>query len=179
MGNIAILIIQAGMATLLYGLVYVWYLRSRLFDQPLLVALQPLLFVQAFRWTGLTLIAEGQVDPSLPTDRLAAAAYGDLTAAVIALCALLLARREHRLSVPVVWALTVVGLGDFVNVRIIAVETDMLSKDLGPMWVILGWYVPAVTVSHLAIIDQLTRSRRSAVHDVGPVGSVGGPSSRA
>lgn len=161
MGNIAILIIQVGMATLLYGLIYLWYLRPRLIDRPLLVALQPLLFVQAFRWTGLTLIAEGQVDPSLPSDRLAAASYGDLTAAVIAIAALLLARGQHRLTVPVAWVLTVVGLADFVNVGIIAVETDMLSRDLGAMWVILGWYVSAVTVSHVAIIDQLVSSRRS------------------
>jgi hypothetical protein len=39
MSNIAILIIQAGMATLLYGLIYVWYLRPRLIDRPLLIAL--------------------------------------------------------------------------------------------------------------------------------------------
>jgi hypothetical protein len=67
---------------------------------------------------------------------------------------LLLARQEHRLTVPVVWLLTAVGLGDFVNVGIIAVETGMLSSDLGAMWVVLGWYVPAVTVSHGAIVDS-------------------------
>lgn len=161
MGNLPILAVQVGMATLLYGLLYLWYLRPRLLDRPLLVALQPLLFVQAFRWTGLTLIAEGQVDPALPADRLAAMSYGDLTAAVIALAALLLARRDHPWTVPVVWILTVVGLGDFVNVGIIALETGLLNADLGAMWVILGWYVPAVTVSHLAIIDLLLRSRSS------------------
>ncbi len=64
---------------------------------------------------------------------------------------------------PVAWLLTIVGLGDFANVGLIAVETGLLTQDLGAMWVILGWYVPAVTVAHFAIINLLLKARRDAV----------------
>jgi hypothetical protein len=30
------------------------------------------------------------------------------------------------------------------------------------MWVALGWYVPAVLIAHVAIIDQLLRGRLEA-----------------
>lgn len=162
MENIPILLIQVNMATLAYALIYVWYLRPRLAQQPLLVAVQPLLFVQVFRFTGLTLIAEGQVDPSLPLDQLAQMSYGDLASAVVALVALLLARSGSSATVPVLWLLTVVGLGDFANVGRIALETGLLQFDLGAMWMALHWYVPAVLVSHLAIIDRLLATRRRA-----------------
>lgn len=162
MGNVPILLVQVGMATIAYALLYVWYVRPRLARLPLLVALQPLLFVQVFRFTGLTLIAEGQVDPSLPTDVLAQASYGDLASAVIALVALLLARRGSSVAVPMMWLLTAVGLLDFANVGRIALETNMLEFDLGAMWMALHWYVPAVLIAHVAIIDQLLRVRGQA-----------------
>lgn len=162
MTNIPILLVQVSMATIAYALLYVWYVRPRLSQQPLLVAVQPLLFVQVFRFTGLTLIAEGQVDPSLPADLLAQASYGDLASAVLALVALLLARRGSSVTVPLLWALTAVGLLDFANVGRIALETNLIEFDLGAMWVALSWYVPAVLVSHVAIIDQLLATRTDA-----------------
>lgn len=160
MTNIPILLIQVSLAALVYALIYLWYVRPRLATRRLLVAVQPLLFVQAFRFTGLTLIAEGQVDPSLPLGPLTQMSYGDLASSIIAIVALLLARRGSTAAVPVMWALTVVGLGDFANVGRVALETNLLQFDLGAMWLALHWYVPAVTVAHLAIIDQLRTNRR-------------------
>ena len=162
MTNVSILLVQVSMATIAYALIYVWYVRPRLVRLPLLLALQPLLFVQVFRFTGLTLIAEGQVDPSLPTDVLAQASYGDLASAVIALGALLLARRGSSATVALAWVLTAVGLLDFANVGRIALETRMLEFDLGAMWMALHWYVPAVLIAHIGIIDQLLATRRDA-----------------
>ncbi|MBY5162281.1 hypothetical protein [Salsipaludibacter albus] len=161
MGNIPILLIQVSMATLAYALLYAWYVRPRLARLPLLLAVQPLLFVQMFRFTGLTLIAEGQVDPSLPTDLLAQASSGDLASALLALVALLLARAGSSATVPLLWVLTAVGLLDFANVGRIALETNLLEFDLGAMWLALSWYVPAVLIAHVAIIDQLLASRAS------------------
>lgn len=159
MTNIPILLTQVGMATVAYSLVYLWYVRPRLAPRPLLVAVQPLLFIQVFRFTGLTLIAEGQVDPALPIDKLAQASYGDLASAVIALLALLLARRGSSVTVPLLWVLTAVGLLDFANVGRIALDARLLEFDLGAMWLAFSWYVPAVLIAHIAIIDQLTTSR--------------------
>lgn len=162
MSNIPILVIQVSMATVAFGLIYLWFVRPKLAALPLSLAIQPLVFVQAFRFTGLTLLAEGQVDPALPVDRLAEMAYGDLASAAIAVVALLLARRKSSVLVPVLWLLTVVGLGDFANVGRIALETGLLEHDLGAMWLALIWYVPAVTIAHFALIDQLIAKRSTA-----------------
>ena len=57
--NYLILAVQVTVATVVYALIYRWYIAPRLAGLPLLVALQPLLLVQAFRFTGLTLAVDG------------------------------------------------------------------------------------------------------------------------
>ncbi len=155
--NYVILVAQVTMATLVYSLIYLWYVAPRLSVQPLLVALQPLLLVQAFRFTGLTLAVGGQVDPEVPSDVLLQAGLGDMATALLALAALVLARRGSGAAVAVTWVVTVVGLLDFANVGRIVAQTDLLSYDVGAMWLALIWYVPVVLISHLAIISILVR----------------------
>lgn len=155
--NYLILFAQVTVATVVYAVIYLWYVAPRLTKLPLLVALQPLLLVQAFRFTGLTLAADGQVDPAVPSDLLLQAGLGDMVTALLALVALVLARRGSSAAVPAAWIVTVVGLLDFVNVGRIVAQTDLISYDIGGMWLALIWYVPLVLISHLAIIGVLLR----------------------
>ena len=158
--NYLILFVQVTFATVVYALLYLWYVAPRLADRPLLAALQPLLWVQAFRFTGLTLVASGQVDQAVDRSDLLQAGLGDMVAGLLALAALLVIRLGSGPAVPLVWALTVWGLADFVNVGLIVARTDLISYDIGAMWLALIWYVPLVLISHLAIIALLLRERR-------------------
>ncbi|WP_380169616.1 hypothetical protein [Jannaschia sp. R86511] len=155
--NYVILFAQVTVATVVYALIYLWYVAPRLSGLPLTAALQPLLLVQAFRFTGLTLAAEGQVDPAVPRDLLLQAGLGDMATGLLAIVALVLARRGSSATVAVTWLVTVVGLLDFVNVGRIVAQTDLISYDIGGMWLALIWYVPLVLISHLAIIGVLLR----------------------
>ena len=155
--NYVILVAQVTVATTVYAVIYLWYVAPRLSVRPLAVALQPLLLVQAFRFTGLTLAVDGQVDPAVPSDVLLQAGLGDMATALLALAALVMARRGSDAAVTVTWVVTVVGLLDFVNVGRIVTQTDLLSYDVGAMWLALIWYVPLVLISHLAIISVLVR----------------------
>lgn len=157
--NYLILAAQVTFATVVYALIYRWYIAPRLASQPLLVALQPLLFVQAFRFTGLTLAAAGQVDPAVPSDVLLQAGLGDMLTALLALLALVLARRGAAATVPVAWVVTVVGLLDFVNVARIVAQSNLISYDIGAMWLALIWYVPLVLISLLAMLGLLIHRR--------------------
>ena len=95
------------------------------------MALEPLLFVHAFRFTGLTLAVDGQVDSAVSSDLLLQAGLGDLLTALLALLALVLAHKGAAATVPVAWAVTVVGLLDFVNVARIVAQTNLISYDIG------------------------------------------------
>jgi len=153
--NYLILAVQVTFATVVYALIYRWYVAPRLAGLPLLVALQPLLLVQAFRFTGLTLAVAGQVDPAVSSDLLLQAGLGDMLTALLALLALVLARKGAAATVPVAWVVAVVGLLDFVNVARIVAETNLISYDIGAMWLALIWYVPLVLISLLAMLGLL------------------------
>ena len=114
--NYVTLFAQVTVATTVDALIHLWYEAPRLSRLPLATALQPLLLVQAFRFTGLTLAADGQVDPAVPTDLLLQAGLGDMVTGLLALLALVLARRGSGATVAVTWLVTVVGLIDFGNV---------------------------------------------------------------
>ena len=75
--------------------------------------------------------------------------------AVLALVALVLARKGAAAAVPVAWVVVVVGLLDFVNVARIVAETNLISYDIGAMWLALIWYVPLVLISLLAMLGLL------------------------
>ncbi len=113
--NYVILVAHVTMATSVSALIYLWYVAPRLSVPPLLVALQPWLLVQAFRFTGLTLAVDGQVDPEVPSDVLLQAGLGDMATALLAVAALVLARRGSGAAVAVTWVVTVVGLLDFAS----------------------------------------------------------------
>ena len=68
---------------------YIWpelRLRSRA------DALRPLLILHSFRFIGLSFLIPGVVSPDLPSAFAHPAAYGDITAAILALVSLLLLR---------------------------------------------------------------------------------------
>ncbi len=157
--NYLILAVQVTVATVVYALIYRWYIAPRLAGLPLLAALQPLLLVQAFRFTGLTLAVAGQVDPAVSSDLLLQAGLGDMLTALLALLALVLARKGAAATVPVAWVVAVVGLLDFVNVARIVAETNLISYDIDAMWLALIWYVPLVLISLLAMVGLLLGRR--------------------
>src|SRR5262245_17074818 len=75
---------------------YIWpELRFRQRDE----ALRPLLILHSFRFIGLAFLVPGVVSPDLPAAFAQAAAFGDLTAAILALLSLLLLPRTAGVAV--------------------------------------------------------------------------------
>lgn len=59
--------IQFSLSLLAYSLAAVWYVVPRLDRLPVVVALQPLLWVHVFRIAGGTILAPGSVGPGFRT----------------------------------------------------------------------------------------------------------------
>jgi hypothetical protein len=149
--------IQFSLSLLAYSLAAVWYVVPRLSKLPLLVALQPLLWVHVFRIVGGTILAPGSVGPGVPDDFQKMIGYGDLLTAVAALVALIAIRMHLRVSIALVWLVIVVGTVDTVNAIIQSMRYDVFTHALGVNWVIVTLYVPALLVSSVLIVLQLLR----------------------
>lgn len=84
----ALFSIQFSLSLVAYALIAAWYVVPRLSGQPREAALQPLLWVHAFRAAGGAVLAPGAVAAAVPIAFQRMVGYGDLITAAVALFAL-------------------------------------------------------------------------------------------
>ena len=140
---------------------YVWP-RLRAMDR--VEAHRGIATFNSFRFFGLAFLLPGFVGPHLPAGWAAAAAYGDLATALLAILALL-AARVRSLFWPLVWAFNLVGLADLVmdTVHASRIGLPSMAGQLGAGYAIPMLYVPALFWMHLLALWLLLRPARESV----------------
>lgn len=141
------------------GTVAKWYVWPWLAGMSRDSALVPLLFVHVPRYVGMTLLVAGMVDPTLPKEFLASAAYGDLLEAALALVSILALRGRWRIAVPLVWVANTWGFVDLLNGVRGVVQWNVPKFNLATLWYVYTFYAPLVVVSHLMIFWILIKRR--------------------
>ncbi|MEA5582701.1 hypothetical protein VB620_15285 [Nodularia harveyana UHCC-0300] len=163
MNNWIILGGQSTIGLVLYTLIFFWYVQPSLSKLPFETAVLPMLLLHVFRFAGFTLLAVGQVDPSLPQEALSAIAYGDLLAAISALIAALALRGQSSLAVPLIWLFTLIGFADIINVGRIAISLDLFNKYIGVMWFVAILFFPILLIAHIYIVYRLINKGNEAL----------------
>jgi hypothetical protein len=152
--------ISYAMAFLVFGLIAKWYLWPAIKDRPPKIALTPLLLYACLRVNGLMFLMPGLVSRDLPRAFAVPTAYGDLTAAVLALLAILCVRTENAIAMPVVWFFNIVGLLDLIYANISTFKDHVDPTYLGVAYYLAAVNVPAMVVVHVLILVYLLRSLR-------------------
>ena len=126
--------------------------------------------LHSFRFFGLVFILPGIVGPNLPASFATSAAYGDFATGILALLALLTARKR-----PLFWlfaaAFNLVGIVDILIAYYHAIRAGLpaLAGQLGAAYVIPIIYVPFLMITHIVAFYLLTRPHPKAaqvlVHD--------------
>jgi hypothetical protein len=142
-----------------FSLIGRWYLWPAIKDREPKTALTPLLLYACLRVNGLMFLMPGLVSPELPRAFAVPTAYGDLTAAVLALAALWPLRTESALAVPMVWLFNIVGLLDLIYANISTFKDHVDPTYLGVSYYLAAINVPAMVVVHVLIFVYLLRSR--------------------
>jgi hypothetical protein len=133
------------------------YLWPALHDRSRTDALRPLLYLHCFRFIGLSFLVPGVVSPDLPGALARPAAYGDLTAALLALLAL--AGLQSRLGAVLVWAFNLWGSVDLLNAYYQGVIGVRLEPgQLGAAYFIPTVVVPLLLITHGLVFRLLLRS---------------------
>jgi hypothetical protein len=158
--------IQFTLSLAAYALIALWYVTPALSKLPRESALQPLLWVHAFRVIGGSILAPGAVGAGVPLAFQRMIGYGDLATAFVALLALLALRYRLSGAITLAWLLLIVGMSDTVNAIIQSIHYDVFAHALGVNWIIVTGYVPALLVSSLLILVQLRRPAAGAVRQV-------------
>lgn len=159
MDNFMILNLQSTLSLIVFALLARWYLVPRLSKLNLADALIPLLFIHAFRYTPMTLLVDGQVSSEVPAEVANAVAYGDLTAAILAILAILFLKFKLTGAVIVAWIFNIVGVLDLINALRVGVGAKLYEYALGFNWYILNYYVPLLIVTHVIMIYWLVKKK--------------------
>lgn len=132
---------------------FVFWLAARIYLMPKLaelapsVVLTPILLLHALRHLGLMFLAPGATYPGIAPEFTYPAAFGDLTAAVLALLALFALRSNASFSRALVWIFSIEGTLDLFAAIALATIHDAPAH-MGPAYWIPAFWVPALLVTH-------------------------------
>lgn len=152
-----IFLLQFSMSLLVYALLIIWVGRPWLRRLSTTDALFWLTVPHAFRHIGLVFEVPGIVSPDLPTGFSGAAAYGDLTAAGLAIATLFALKQDWAVKVPLAWALTIVGM---VDLGYALSHTEIIPL-LQAAWYIPTFIVPLLLVTHVMTAVTLVNRTRT------------------
>jgi hypothetical protein len=153
---------QAGaqfISVLVYALVAKWYVAPWLGTLKRADAIIALLWVHVFRYVALMTFSAQRDGFPISNEGLFDIVIGDVAGAAIALVAIIALRNRIRLGLALAWLLAVETIFDTVtNIRG-GVREHLMGAASGTTWLILVFYVPAVVVSVILLIWQLSTRR--------------------
>ena len=144
------------LSTLAFMLIAQWYVIPTLTGMTREKALQPLLLLHSFRHIGLMFLAIGAVKYELPTAFSVPAAFGDLTASLLAFLALVFLRLDWKPAILLVWVFNIEGTLDLFNAVFQGITYDAWDGMGATFW-IPSIIVPALLVTHYIVFLLLLR----------------------
>jgi hypothetical protein len=156
-GNHIHFFVSSAVAFLVFSLIGKWYIWPKIKDRPPESALPPFLLYACLRVNGLMFLMPGLVSPALPRAFAAPTAYGDLTAAVLALLALACLRYENAAAVPMLWLFNIVGILDLIYANVSTFKDHVDPVYLGVSYYLAVLNVPAMVVVHILIFAYLLK----------------------
>ena len=146
-----------------WGIVTARYIWPELRLRPRVEALRPLLILHSFRFIGLAFLVPGVVSPDLPSAFAHSAAYGDISAAMLALLALISLPRAA--GVVIAWIFNLWGFADLLNAFYQANHAGLLAGQLGATYFIPTVIVPLLLITHGLAFRILLRREHESVTD--------------
>ena len=153
MGTLEIFGLQFLFSVVVIGTLAHWELAPRLARLSQTDALFWLAVPHAFRHIGMVFLVPGVVDQPLPDYFAIPAAYGDLTAGILAFLAMFALRSRWAIALPAVWLFNVVGTVDLFN----ALRHAGVVPNFGAAWYIPTFLVPLLLVTHYMIFARLLK----------------------
>ena len=152
-------VVAAAFGLLVWGLITRRYLWPNVSSKPLAQACEPILYLHAFRYLGLSFIAQSVVASDLPPLWAQGAALGDVTAAILALLAL--ATLKTSWNKVFLWVFNVVGFLDLLRASALGPVYDVPAH-LGATFFIPVFFVPLLIWTHVMLFVLLMRKPQQA-----------------
>lgn len=161
MDNFTIINLQALIGTIAIILGFRYWIHPRISKLPINEALLPLVFLNTFRYLGLSFMAKEQFYDGFPQDFLTTVGLLDFTTAILAIISFVALKNKWRFAILLVWIFNVVGFGDLITAFPQFFGLKLYDQDLGFIWLIFITYGLAAFLSHIYIFIRLFKNLKT------------------
>ena len=160
MDNFTIINLQALTGTIAIILGFKYWIQPRISKLSLNEALLPFVFLNIFRYLGLTFMAKEQFYGGFPSDFLTTVGLLDLTTSILAIISVVALKNKWSFAIPLVWIFNIVGFGDLITAFPQFFGLELYNQNLGFIWLMFVTYGLASFLSHIYIFIKLFKHLR-------------------
>lgn len=155
MDNFIIINLQAIIGTISIIIGFNWWIKPRLANLSINDALLPLVFLNTFRYLGLSFMAKEQFYDGFPIEFLTTVGLLDFITAVLAIVTAIALKNKWSFAIPLVWLFNIVGFGDLITAFPQFFGLKLYDQNLGFIWLTFITYGLAAFLSHIYIFSRL------------------------
>lgn len=158
MDNFTIINLQAVTGTIAIILAFKWWIQPRLTNLSIQDALLPFVFLNTFRYLGLSFMAKEQFYDGFPTEFLTTVGLLDFATAILAIITAIALKNKWSFAIPIVWVFNIVGFGDLITAFPQFFGLKLYDQNLGFIWLMFITYGLTTFLSHIYIFYRLIRN---------------------
>ena len=162
MDNFTIINIQAILGSISIIIGFNYWIQPRLAKLSFQDALLPLVFINSFRYLGLSFMAKEQMYDGFPADFLMQVGLWDFATAVLALITAFTLKSRWKFAIPLVWVFNIFGFADLITAFPKFFSLELYDQNLGFIWLMFVTYGLAAFLSHIYIFSKLIKNLRTA-----------------
>lgn len=160
MDNFIIINLQAIIGSISIIIGFNWWIKPRLAKLSIHDALLPFVFLNAFRYLGLSFMAKEQFYDGFPSEFLNTVGIWDMSTAILAIITAIALKNRWSFAIPLVWVFNIVGFTDLVVAFPQFFGLKLYDHDLGFIWLTFVTYGLAAFLSHIYIFIRLIKNFR-------------------
>ncbi|MCB0707084.1 MAG: hypothetical protein KDC34_17330 [Saprospiraceae bacterium] len=161
MDNFTIINLQAIIGTISIILAFNWWIKPRVANLPIHDALLPFVFLNTFRYLGLSFMAKEQFYSGFPSTFLNTVGIWDMSTAILAIIAAIALKNKWKFAIPLVWVFNIVGFSDLITAFPQFFGLELYAHDLGFIWLMFITYGLMTFLSHIYIFSRLIKKIRN------------------
>jgi hypothetical protein len=158
MDNFTIINLQALTGTVAIILGFRYWIQPRVSKLAIHEALLPFVFLNTFRYLGLSFMAKEQMYDGFPSEFLTTVGLLDFTTAILAIISVIALKNKWSFAIPLVWIFNIVGFGDLINAFPQFFGLKLYDQNLGFIWLMFVTYGLTTFLSHIYIFIRLFKN---------------------
>lgn len=158
MDNFLIINLQAITGSISLILAFKFWIQPRLANMSIQDALLPFVFLNTFRYLGLTFMAKEQFYGGFPNEFLTTVGIWDFATSILAIIASIALKNKWSFAIPLVWIFNIVGFADLITAFPQFFGLKLYDQNLGTIWLVFVTFGLAAFLSHIYIFIRLIRN---------------------